>query len=311
MTSFGAQITGAVLKLYTYPYRKRHRSLSRSVKFKNKPYVAPKDYRFEVKEVCGTKIEILSPTKPNPRYAVVHFHGGGHTQAMNGTYRKVAERFCKISGCSVFSIDYQTGSGLEYPSVHNECFTAYVGLLNGLLQEKEIIAIGDSFGANLMLATCLKLRDKNMPLPCALISVSCYIDLGATGDSYKKNCYRDPLYALPKRQKFEENEKNIRRLTPYCGQTSHDNQFLSPAYAEFQGFPKMLIQCGDCETSESDSDILYQKSLLAGVDAKLTKYEGMWHDFQYLTPFLKESKTAWKEMKEFLDSVLPPERFPY
>lgn len=30
----------------------------------------------------------------------------------------------------------------------------------------------------------------------------------------------------------------------------------------------------------------------------------MWHDFQYLTPFLKESKTAWKEIGQFIDKVI-------
>ncbi|MDE6189622.1 MAG: alpha/beta hydrolase [Clostridia bacterium] len=246
----------------------------------------------------------MSPIKPNNRFAIAHFHGGGHTQAMNGTYRKVAERFCKISGCSVFSIDYKTGNELVYPSVHNECFSAYIGLLSERLKSKRIIAVGDSFGANLTLSTCLKLRDRNIPLPNALICISSYIDLAATGNSYKKNCYRDPLYGLTRKLKFEYNEKFIRRITPYCGQTSYYNTLLSPAYAEFQDFPETLIQCGDLETSESDSDTLYEKMLNAGVKVKLTKYNGMWHDFQYLAPFLKESKMAWKEIEQFIDSVM-------
>ena len=304
MTSLGAKITRAILRGYTYSYRKSHKSLSRTIKFKNKQYIAPKGCKFEVKEVCGTNIEILSPNEPNGNYAIAQFHGGGHTQAMNGMYRKVAKRLCKISGCTVYSIDYKAGSELVYPSVHNECYSAYVGLHDGLLKDKRIIAIGDSFGANLMLSTCLKLRDTNMPLPCALISISCYIDLASTGNSYKKNCYRDPLYALPKNQKFEDNEKYVRRISPYCGITSYYDELLSPAYAEYHGFPDMLIQCGDLETSESDSDMLFEKAHNACVNAKLTKYHGMWHDFQYMTPFLKESRLAWKEINSFIISSI-------
>ena len=304
MISLGARITRAILRAYTYPYRKNHKSLSRSIKFKNKPYRPPKNCCYEVANINGTSVEILTPTNSNSNACIVQFHGGGHTQAMNGMYRKAAERLCNLTNCAVYSIDYKIGNELVYPSIHNECYSAYVGLCNDRLKDKCIIAIGDSFGANLMLSTCLKLRDENNLLPNALIVLSCFIDLAATGDSYKKNCYRDPLYSLPKNQCFECNEQFIRRKTPYCEETSPFNKLLSPAYAEYNDFPNMLIQCGEYETSASDSDMLYLKAKSAGVNATFTEYSGMWHDFQYLTPFLKESKNAWKEIGSFIKSYI-------
>ena len=304
MMSLGAKITGTIIKLYTYKYRKNHLSLSRSVKYKKKKYVPPKGFCFEVKEVGGTKIEILSPPAPNENYAVVHFHGGGSTQKMNSMYRKVAEKLSKLSNAQVYSIDYKIGEELVYPSVHDECYEAYLNLISTILKGKKIIAIGDSFGANVLLSICLRLRDKQFCLPDAIISVSCCIDLAATGSSYEKNCHRDPLYSLPKNQSFKEHEKDIRRIIKYIGDTSPYDRLLSPAYAEYEGFPPMLIQCGEAETSESDNDILYEKALNSGVNVKMTKYYGMWHDFQYLTPFLKESKQAWREIGEFINFVM-------
>ncbi len=304
MMSLGAKITGSIIKMYTYKYRKNHLSLSRSIKFKNKKYDPPNGFKFEVKKFCGTEFEILSPKEPDERYAVVHFHGGGSTQKMNSMYRKVAEKLSKLSNAEVYSIDYRTGEELVYPSVHDECYTAYTELVSTVLKDRKIIAVGDSFGANVMLSICLKLRDKGRPLPDALISISCCIDLAATGKSYEKNCYRDPIYSLPKNQSFKEHEKDIRRIIKYIGNTSPYDMFLSPAYAEYHGFPPMLIQCGEAETSESDNDALYEKALKRGVKVKLTKYYGMWHDFQYLTPFLKESKQAWLEIGEFMNSVV-------
>ncbi|MDE6473473.1 MAG: alpha/beta hydrolase [Clostridia bacterium] len=290
--------------MYTYKYRKNHLSLSRSVKFKNKKYTPPKGFGYRVKEFCGTKVEILSPVSPNERYAVVHFHGGGSTQKMNSMYRRVAENLSGLSNAEVYSIDYKTGEDLVYPSVHDECYAAYINLISTVLKDKKIIAVGDSFGANVLLSICLRLRDKDIPLPDAIISVSCCIDLAATGSSYEKNCYRDPLYSLPKNQSFKENESGIRRIIKYVGDTSPYDMYLSPAYAVYDAFPPMLIQCGEAETSESDNDILYEKALKSGVKVKLTKYYGMWHDFQYLTPFLKESKQAWREIGEFLKSII-------
>lgn len=304
MMSLGAKITSWFIRLYTYKYRKNHLSLSRSVKFKNKKYIPLKGYIFEIKEIGSSKFEILSPNKPNEDYVIVHFHGGGSTQKMNSMYRKVAEKLCKLSNAKVYSIDYETGENLVYPSVHDECYKAYVDLISTILKDKKIIAVGDSFGANIILSTCLRLRDNNLPLPEAIVSVSCCIDLAATGSSYEKNCHRDPLYSLPKNQSFKEHEKDIRRIIKYIGNTSPYDKYLSPAYAEFDGFPPILIQCGEAETSESDNDMLYEKALKCGVKTKMTKYYGMWHGFQYLTPFLKESKQAWQEIGEFIHSIM-------
>ncbi len=61
MMSFGSKITSWIIRLYTYKYRKNHLSLSRSVKFKNKKYNAPKGYSFEIKEIVNSLFAILSP----------------------------------------------------------------------------------------------------------------------------------------------------------------------------------------------------------------------------------------------------------
>lgn len=128
---------------------------------------------------------------------------------MNNLYRKIAHKLCKISGCNVYSIDYKTGADLTYPSLHDECFNAYVKLLDSL---GDVIAVGDSFGANLLLSTCLRLRDKNIRLPKAIICISCYIDLAASGESYRKNCYADPSYCLPRTLKTTKSslERSLR-----------------------------------------------------------------------------------------------------
>lgn len=221
---------------------------------------------------------------------------------MNTMYRKAAQRYA-CTGYPVYSIDYNAGKEKVHPSLLHECISAYEGMIKGGIEPKRIIMVGDSMGANLALALCIKLRDSGEKLPAAIAAVSPFIDLTASGESYRKNCYTDPLYSLPKNQSFEENEKYIRRKTPYCGTSDPKDPYLSPAFGDYTGFPPMLIQCGDCETSESDSDMLYERARRVGVKVTLTKYEGMFHDFQYFAPFLKESKEAWNEIYSFIKSV--------
>ena len=169
---------------------------------------------------------------------------------------------------------------------------------------RDFVAIGDSFGANLLLSACLRARDDGLPLPSALVCVCSYIDMAASGNSYRDNCHKDPLYALPKRCDFETHEKDIQRISPYCGNTSLTDPYLSPAYADFHAFPQTLIQCGGLETSLSDNRMLFDGLTRSGCPARLHVFNGMWHDFMYMLPRLKESKLAWSEICDFVSAAL-------
>lgn len=75
MNSLGAKITETILRALTYSYRKNHKSLSRSIKFKNKPYIPPKNLRYEIANINGTRVEILTPTNSNNDACIVQLHG--------------------------------------------------------------------------------------------------------------------------------------------------------------------------------------------------------------------------------------------
>ena len=303
MISFNAVIVRALLRAYTYPYRKKFASLSRSFKLKDKPYIPPKGFTFTTETFGGVKVEKLLPPEAYGGI-ILQFHGGGHTAAMNDMYRRAAERLAKDCNCAVYSIDYRTGDDLVYPSVHNECFAAYAKLCDTLLPGNKFFAIGDSFGANLLLSSCLRARDAALPLPSAIVCICPFIDMAASGNSYKENCYKDPLYAMPRRYSFEKHEDKIRRISPYCRNTPLREPYLSPAYANFYSFPKTLIQCGALETSLSDGKMLYDRLSQSGCTAELHIFGGMWHDFMYMFPRLKESKAAWQEVVKFLNSFI-------
>lgn len=64
----------------------------------------------------------------------------------------------------------------------------------------------------------------------------------------------------------------------------------------------MLIIYGSYETSASDGEMLQKNAVGNGVNVRLVAYEGMWHDFVYMTPFLKESRRAWRQISEFISA---------
>lgn len=188
MISPAAALLRALIRLRTLRTRAAHKSLSRTVKYKSKPYKPPSGCNYHILNICNSRVEVLSANGVREGCAIVQFHGGGHTQPMNSMYRAVAERLCKMTGCTVYSIDYKTGDDLTFPSIHDECLAVYHALAAGCIAHCRIVAIGDSFGANLMLSTCLRLR-KTAPalMPHALVCISPYIDMAASGS---------PIYSI-------------------------------------------------------------------------------------------------------------------
>lgn len=301
MISLRARLLRLLLRAYTYPARRAHRSLSRSARPRSGKYRPPAGFSLREERFGGVRVEVLLPPAREGA-PLLHFHGGGHTQPMNDMYRRIAERYARLTGGAVYSIDYEAGEEKRYPSVHDECFAAYRALA-ARIDISRAAAAGDSFGAGLLLHCCLRARAEGLALPRAAVCVSPFVDLSASGDSYRENCHRDPLYALPRGQAFETFEHCVRRGTPYCGQTNPRDALLSPAFASYEGFPPALIQCGSLETSASDADMLAARMREAGVPVRRTRYAGMWHDFQYLTPSLPESRRAWREIAAFLREV--------
>ena len=108
------------------------------------------------------------------------------------------------------------------------------------------------------------------------------------------------MYALPFYMSKETYSVRLRRIPPYAGNTDLKDPYLSPAFGNFKDFPPVLIVCGAIEVDESDSAMLFKAANRDGVKVKYNKYSGMFHDFLYIAPFIKESKAAWKDIINFI-----------
>lgn len=301
MTSFLGKIVKFFIRLYTFPYRRKHMSLSANVKFKDKNFKPLKCIDYNKTEYGGVKTEIFKPKQANiDNKAVLFFHGGGNTVVMNNFYRKNAQKIAVKLSCPVYCIDYESGRDRVFPSLFNDCYNAYNAIINNVLnRETRLIAVGDSMGVNLMLSMLFKIREEKRRLPDRIIAISPYVDLTNSGDSYIRNAYKDPMYALPYYQSFQKHGYKLRKKSLYIGTNDASDMYLSPVFGDFTDFPEILIIVGDCEMSQSDSDMLYKAYEKAGQKAVLSTYRGMFHNFLYFAPFLKESKQALKEIQEF------------
>ncbi len=229
---------------------------------------------------------------------ILLLHGGSFKVKLIDSYRRLAEKYSRIlGGATVFSVDYRNFPQYEFPCQMNDAVSVYLELLKQGIDSENIVVIGDSAGANLALTSSLWLRDNGYPLPGAIVCVSLWGDLTASGASREKNAYADPLYGISKKKKIEDNLEYLHGTSSYAKNIDRTNPYASPCFGSFEKFPPTTLICGGAELDESDNDTVYEKMKAVGVDVVLYKYDGMFHDFP-LIPFLPESKDAYKKITE-------------
>ena len=122
--------------------------------------------------------------------------------------------------------------------------------------------------------------------------MSPWTDLLQSGESYVLNFNNDPLFGKTKDSLIYNRD--------YVGENDPKNPYISPLYGNLKGFPPMLIQVGSYEMLLSDSIGIARKAQKAGVNVKLSIYEGMFHEFQMALSMIPESKKAWDEVEAFI-----------
>ena len=262
-------------------------------------WLAPKGYKLSKFKVDSVPMEFLE-TNLGSKKVILQLHGGAYIIGLGDGYRKLALKYNVISGgASVLSVDYRIAPEYVFPTALMDALVAWNWLIAQGYKPENIIVVGDSAGGNLALALAEWLRDHNQKLPVAMVLMSPWTDMAAEGESHTTNLYKDPLFGQKLPKKGEPAPKKLLWRPAYAGKTDLHDKYLSPAYADFQQFPSMLIQVGSYEVLESDAEIVASKAKSVGVEVTLTEYEGMFHVFQQIQ-MLPESKRAWKEVAEFI-----------
>lgn len=161
----------------------------------------------------------------------------------------------------------------------------------------DIAMYGDSVGGALAVGSVLKMRDRGLGMPAALVLWSPWTDVTGVGDTYFTLSNADP---------FITNDSQRNMAAAYANQSDQKNPYVSPGYGNFSsGFPATLIQGGTKEVLLSDFVRLYQALDQADIPVKLDIYEGMPHAFQtFFFHNTTESNTAISKTNDFLKEYL-------
>lgn len=254
--------------------------------------------RVEEKRLGGVPVLWITPARlADSRKLIVYTHGGAYTMLSARSTLGGASLLADATGLPVVSIDYTNPPEARWPEVTDQVIAVLQALQEQGHVMGEIALAGDSAGGALVAGATLKLRDRHLPLPAALVLWSPWADITPTGDTYVTLRDAEPRFIYERVLKPSADA--------YADPVDQKNPYVSPVYGDYsRGFPPTLIQGGTREIFLSNFVRLYQALDTAGQTVKLDLYEGMPHVFQATLPDSPETGIALRKLRLFLQHHL-------
>ena len=245
---------------------------------------------------------------------ILYLHGGGYACGTLEYAKGFASILAAECGMRVYAADYRLAPENPYPAALDDAEAAYEHLMQSGYSNEKIIIAGESAGAGLAYALCLRLRDKGIKLPAGIIAISPWCDLTLSGESYNTNREADPSLTKERLILFSDcyvgaygedgAKKSFKDGREEKGsREAKMNPYVSPVYADLTGMPPSLIFVGEDEILLSDAVNMAAKLEECGCQVGLHKKAEMWH--AYLLYSLKSNEEEFKKINEFVKICLP------
>lgn len=243
----------------------------------------PAFVRIEAVDVDGIASEWVSAGAVSTEKVVLYFHGGGYFMCSPAVHRPITWRLSRAAGRRVLAIDYRQAPDHRFPAWLEDGVKAYRWLLAQGHTAENIVLGGDSAGGNLTLVTLQQIRAEGLPMPAAAFVISPWTDMACMGGSLQDNDSRDPMFS----------GRGIRALARYLTR-GHDarDPLLSPLYADFNGFPPLLVHACSTEVLRDDSRRLVQHVRAAGVSVEYKEWHQLPHVFHIFAGLIPEGRQA-------------------
>jgi acetyl esterase/lipase len=245
-------------------------------------------------EIGGVTVQTLVPKNydaSNDDRAILYFFGGAYIVGSSFEDLPITASLAHRLGCKVYTAQYRRAPEHPYPAAVDDGYAVYRGLMDRIRPDG-LTFLGESAGGNLCLAVALRARESGLPLPAAAVLLSPWCDISKTGDS---------AFTLEGRDPTLDYDVHLRDAAlAYAGGRDLQDPLVSPLYADYEpGFCPTLITTGTRELFLSDCARLSTRMRLAGVDARLHVWEGMWHTFEWYLE-LPEAQHSLDEIAAFI-----------
>jgi acetyl esterase/lipase len=255
------------------------------------PYPPEPDIESQPVDASGVSAEWITASNARADRVVVYLHGGGFVMASVDTHRGLMGRISRSAGARVLGINYRLAPEFPFPAALEDATAAYRWLIANHAKASDIVVAGDSAGGGLSLSTLVALRDATDPLPAAVVCLSPWVDMEATGDSMTTKATIDPV---------NQREGLLNNAKIYLGDGDRKAPLVSPLYADLTGLPPLLIQVGESEVLLDDSKRLAERASRYGVNVNLEVWPQMIHVWQLFAAVLPEARGAIEHIGAFI-----------
>jgi epsilon-lactone hydrolase len=232
---------------------------------------------------------------PRRDRVVYHCHGGGLVSCPLDDYHFYGAMLAEQFEARVLLADYRLAPEHVFPAAHDDCYSAYRGLLvEEGVDSQRIVVSGDSCGGLLGLGTLLRARGEGLAQPAGFISISGWFDLSVARE--RPGRARDPFLTAA----WVRN-----RGRDYCSpEITLDDPRVSPAFAEVRGLPPLYLAVGEYDSLREGVYALAAAAVNAGVTGTFESWPQMVHGWQGLVGVGAPEAMAWfTRARAFLDEV--------
>ncbi len=225
------------------------------------------------------------PEVCDPDRVLLHSHAGGTVVTSMHTDRK-----------ALGHIDRRSPEH-KFPAQIDDMERAYRWLLGRGIRPENIASIGHSVGGNLAVSLAVTLRDKGVPLPAAILSVSPWYDMDAKNEALDSNAETDALISRAALQTFRE---------AWIGGTgvAWNDPRVNMLYADLTGLPPIMVYYGAHEILAGEAVEFAKRAKDAGVDVSLHSLPEGQHNFIWGAGRVPEADRAIEEIGGWLRSKL-------
>ncbi|MGI5219247.1 alpha/beta hydrolase [Nocardia sp. CA-290969] len=226
--------------------------------------------------------------------AIVYVHGGGYVYGTPVGYRNLAGHVAKAAGVAALIPKYRRAPEHPFPAGLDDVLAAYRALLERGIAPEKIAFVGDSAGGGLVLATLLRIRDSDLPMPATAALMSPWVDLEATGASMVTNAGVDLLASA----------EGMRALGSLYAPGATGDPIASPVLNDYSGLCPLFIQAGGHEALLDDSTRVRDKAIEAGIPVEFEVFPEMQHVFQLGAGHVPEADEAVAKLGAYVRTVL-------
>jgi acetyl esterase len=246
-------------------------------------------------------VRLFEPRAEADSPALIYLHGGGWTTFSLETHDRLMREFAARTGFKVLGVDFSLAPERRFPRQLEE-IGEVVGWLHtegprlGVDPGKVGIG-GDSAGANLAVATCLRLRDRGFA-PGLRAMVLCYGAFEAGSPFATHAVVTDSSYILT-HEEMRGFWRNYLR-----GPGDLDNPLACPLRAELHGLPPAFMVIADRDILLDENLTMASRLTRAGVPVEAMVYPGTTHSFLEAVSVARVSDQALSEASDWLVGVL-------